>query len=639
MTPGQMFASIVLCVGYGTGVCGAQSLAQSQAAETSAQWRTFSIPKLKEELASQEDVANVRDSMRERTVLPSQHETLKTTVGVGHVAGYDWGTEIGVGGRIRGIQTDFNAFVTAGTFGIEAPNARLTLVHPLAGWAAEAGDVVSELRGLARGARFAWTRHKWHRPTVSLYLPNSRLHDTDTRVGVRDEIRLFSRVAAAGELTSDGAHFARLSYSTRGFDVQSSYRRVRGDDAAVDRGITASYAVGGALLLNVGLHAFDNRADAGTARLLGVTVPIAGLVALTVEQVHTMGRTADTTSTAAGFQLLRGPVRLSQRYQWGETEYLRVGDPLSIGQRQLQSSASFSLTKRVSLSPQTVTQWLPDGRAQQFQELQTDVQLTGRAKLQLHTSLPDVTSPERFRARLTQDLKRQMTLVMDYGRVSAFHSRTVTSGDGPRFSVMLRKTWQPRISAHGGDVRGRVLDQRGAPVIAAGVQLGRYLTFTDDTGAYAFLRVPQGEYLLSVAAHYLPARYASSGISQKVVIRGATRHTIDITVVPLDSIGGRVYRDRNTNGRFDTGEGQPGVVVRMGELVTATSVDGGYGFYNLAPGRYTVRIDRERLADALAIIEAEHVVSLEPGQPVTTANFALSDKQKPVMLHRLGNTP
>jgi hypothetical protein len=227
---------------------------------------------------------------------------------------------------------------------------------------------------------------------------------------------------------------------------------------------------------------------------------------------------------------------------------------------------------------------------------------------------------------------------MDYGRISPFQGRLVAEADKPQFSLMVRKGWRTPTPAYGGTVSGHVTDQRGTPVVGAGVRLGSYLTITDGSGRYIFPRVPHGDYDLKIDREFLPARYASDGHSRRIAMRGAARNTADLTVIPLDSIRGRVYLDANQNGQIDAGEGQRGVVVRLENQVTATDADGAYGFYNLAPGTYVVELDRARLGETLAVRDAEVKVVLQPGLAATGIDFMLVEKSKPVILKRLGQS-
>src|SRR5215208_1185500 len=225
--------------------------------------RAFSIPKPPEEIVQEAPVSKLQDTLRERTRLPAQHDLLRTTVGLGHVLQRDWGVELSSSGRLRGLQANLNSFVTIGAAGVEAPSGRLSLFEPHAGWGVEVGDVLSELRGLARGARFGLSGNRRHRPSISMYVTNERLHDTSTIFGFRDEIRLFSHVAAGGEITSDKSYFVRAAYVGRRIDLQASYRRIFTDDPAADAGVMASYTFGPGVTVNAGLRTFETASDNG----------------------------------------------------------------------------------------------------------------------------------------------------------------------------------------------------------------------------------------------------------------------------------------------------------------------------------------------------------------------------------------
>jgi carboxypeptidase family protein/SdrD B-like protein len=613
-------------------------LAQSTHGPTEPQpmpqgWQPFTIAKPTQKKNAAE-LMRLDDLRRARTQLPPQHDSVRTTLGVGHVLQRDWGLDLDSSGRISGFQTVVNAFVTAGPAGFEAPSARLSFVHDRE-WGGELGDLISELHGLTRGVRFGRTNGGW-RPSLTMYLPNRRLHDTSTRIGYRDEVRLFSHIVAGGEVTSDGSHFVRTGLVARRFDILGSYRRVMTDDIAKDVGALASYTLPGAIVASAGVQKFENAADRGASRLFALRFPIAGLVALTLEDNRSLTQRADDAYNAVGLQLLRGPVQLTQRYQWGASEYIRPGDPaIAIEQRLLQTSGSFSPAPRLSFSPQLVVQWLPDGRAQQWQELQSEVRLSRGTRIQIYTSIPDVANPNRFRSRYIQDLPHAFALVTDYGRVSPFQGNVYQQADGPAMSIMLRKTWRTPTPTYGGTVAGRVVDHRGRPVAGAGVRLGPYLTFADSNGRYRFPKVPAGQYDLRIDRESLPAQYAAEGIAHHVVTSGAATTTVDLTVTPLDSIRGRVYVDTNDNGQYDAGEGRPGIVIHLEEQVTETDQNGVYGFYNLAPGKYLVELDEKRLPEPFATRDARVNLTLSPDQSATGVDFLLVEKQKPVVLKRL----
>lgn len=608
--------------------------AQSLTSSAGQGWEPFTLAKPPEPPAIVDGAPNGTDP-RWRPRLPPQNDVLRTTVGLGYVWQQDWGLDLGASGRIGGIQTDLSSFLTIGPAGIEAPTARLSLFDAQAGWGVDAGDLVTELRGLARGVRFSWSGGETRRPTISLYVPNSRLRDRGTVIAYRDELRLFSRLVTGGELASDGSYFLRSAYVQSRFDVQASHRRVRREDPGEDSALMGSYRVGRGVMVQAGLRWFETPTDRGRSQLLAVRIPVSKAFDVTLENNRTAGRSSTDVSNAVVFQLLRGPVRLSQRYQWGDTEYLQVGGPFGIERRQLQTTGSFSPTRWATLGLQTATQWLEDGRARQWQELQSAFTLSRRARLQLYTSFPDVLDRARFRGRFVQELPKQYSLLVDFGRVSAFQSTTVLDSKEPRLSVMFRKSWRTPTPARGGQVSGFVLDELVNPVVGAGVRLGPYLAITDERGRYEFSKVPRGEYQLSLAGDLLPALYVSDGTSRQIVMEGSAREVLNLTAIPLNSIRGRVYQDVNQNGRFDRGEGRPRMALHLGDRVTATDADGAYGFYNLQPGQYVVRLDTDRPGEAyMAMSDPEVTVELKSGRPALGIDFRIALKDKPVILQK-----
>ena len=139
--------------------------------------------------------------------------------------------------------------------------------------------------------------------------------------------------------------------------------------------------------------------------------------------------------------------------------------------------------------------------------------------------------------------------------------------------ITIRKTWQLASPARGGEVRGRAIDQAGNRVAGAVVRLGPYSAITDGAGDYTFTRVPDGQFELVLDKDKLPAAYASDEKPRRLVVTRTSREHINLQVIPLNAIRGRVYLDRNRNGLFDEDEGVPNAVVSVNGSVTATSAD------------------------------------------------------------------
>jgi hypothetical protein len=169
-------------------------------------------------------------------------------------------------------------------------------------------------------------------------------------------------------------------------------------------------------------------------------------------------------------------------------------------------------------------------------------------------------------------------------------------------------------------------------VTGARVKLGQYTTETTRDGRYTFRNVPRGEYDLALDAQFLPADYAWDDRRQHLAVTPAYHENIDLRVAPLNTVHGRIYCDRNGNGRFDAGEAAIGVPVQLADHVTVTDTDGAYSFYNVWPGSYVVHLVVDKLPSDMSPAGAIDLpVVLGDDRPVTGADFLLVIKTKPIV--------
>jgi hypothetical protein len=202
--------------------------------------------------------------------------------------------------------------------------------------------------------------------------------------------------------------------------------------------------------------------------------------------------------------------------------------------------------------------------------------------------------------------------------------------------ITIRKTWQVTSPSRGGEVQGRAIDQAGQPVPGALARLGPYSAITDAAGEYGFTRVPDGAFALALDKNKLPVAYASDEPPRALTVTVRSREDIDLQVIPLNAIRGRVYIDRNGNGHYDAGEGVPNVVVAVDGAVTATTATGSYAFYNQPPGRYTIRLDAQRLPRGLALASpAALSVELTGDRTLAGVDFLVEKKDMPIIMSEL----
>ena len=181
-------------------------------------WSTFEIKKTKAELTETarlaDDPQNAARTGPDDMKTPPQRDRLRVSTGIGYLQGADAGGDISATGKINGMQTDANLFYTAGPLGFQPTSGHVSMFAPDARWRGEGGDLYSDLRGLARGARVSWNGagQQWT-PSLSLYIHGA---NGATVVGYRDRVQVLPHVRVGGEVTSDGATFLQGRYTPSG---------------------------------------------------------------------------------------------------------------------------------------------------------------------------------------------------------------------------------------------------------------------------------------------------------------------------------------------------------------------------------------------------------------------------------------
>ncbi len=565
------------------------------------------------------------------TAAPSAHGLLHSTIGVGYVERAGSGLEALATGAIGGFDVQLDSLFTFGAEGARFDHGTILLRRADQPWLAEAGDLFSDLRGPSRGLRLSWQVTDRWRPTLAVYAPPRRLGNGDTVLVYRDRIDL-GRVSVDGELGSDASHFLRTRLiAGQRFDLEASYRRALQPVAAKDAGVQAEVRVWRGLSFTAGIFRSDRPGDRSTWQTIGVHVPLHRYFGLTLERTFTTTTAMRSASSAVMVDVHANQFMFLQRYEWGGTRQLQPGMPTGIDRDALHSMASYTVGPRLNVGMRVATQWSPTAPPQSWLEAQGTVRLTRRTILQIAAPMPRPLDADRARVSLEQGLPRHFSLFAEYGRPAAYQD-IQDATEQPRFKLLLRRDFDVATPASGGSVSGLVLDYVGRPVPGARVRLGPYSVDSDVRGAYVFAHVPRGDFELSLDPDLLPADYAWDGRARRVMVRPSSRIITDLVVAPLNAIHGRVYVDRDGNGRFDAGEGVTGAVLALGDRVTATGSDGAYDFYNVMPGRHVVRLDLTRLPAPFEFADTPALdVDLRDDRPVTRADFVVTAKAKSII--------
>jgi len=603
-------------------------------------WQAFDVPKTADErdamARENDDFVFFRDRPAVPEVLPSAHEAVGLDLGVGFAQRGGAALDATGGGTIAGYRIGIAGFLTANTGGTTFRSGRIAIESPSANWTAEGGDLLSEMRGLARGARFSRRVTSRWRPGVSFYVNDARVPGDRAAISYRDDLLVTRNVDVRGEAATDGSHFVALRLIAGKGNVET-FHRYASDRGVFEHGVAASYNVGH------GVNAYGGvRVSTGDLHdrwnMVGVAVPLLRGSSFSVEQARNDRQSSSDVANTFGLQLPFGPVRVIQRYTQTDVALLAGPSIFESGRRQLQSMASYSPSSRLRFTYQLGTQWYAGSDARQWTELESALRVARSTSIHAVTGFPDVTDPFRLRVGVQQQLAHAFRLSVDYGHLPAFESPTALSPEASRLLVMVRRTWNIRTPAAGSDVDGFVRDDSGAPVSGVAVALGQYLSVTGADGRYRFSHVPPGEHELAIAAGHLPAAFGLADQPRALKVGQSAPAHADLGVTALRAIHGRVFVDRNGNGRQDEDEGIAGVAVRLDDRGTATLTNqaGNFDFYNLEPGTCVVWIDAARLRADLEIASTERItVDLQPDRPATNVDFRLAVHDRPIRMQEL----
>ncbi|MCS6936183.1 MAG: PKD domain-containing protein [Candidatus Bipolaricaulota bacterium] len=174
----------------------------------------------------------------------------------------------------------------------------------------------------------------------------------------------------------------------------------------------------------------------------------------------------------------------------------------------------------------------------------------------------------------------------------------------------------------------------GEPGIAqALLTLDGQLARTDETGYFRFPPVAPGSYKIEISR--MPVGYSPTVTLPIAVTLGVNQIvTVEIPVRPVATVRGRVFDDKNRNGRLDPDEpGLRGVrllAVGPKSFEARTAEDGQY-LLQLEPGTYTISMDRTTLPRRYEPTTPQSVpVTLQTGQ-VVTIDFGAAEAPRPIL--------
>jgi hypothetical protein len=561
--------------------------------------------------------------------LPVAHDSLKTSIGLGYVQGADWGSELIAGGAFAGAQVQASALVTRGSQGLVFDHGSLMIFEPDARWRVEAGDIFSNLRGAAIGGRFSWSARWGRRPAIAVYAPYRGGDERGTVLAYRDQLVVRGQTVLDAELATDKSYLLRSRLAVPRLEIEATYRAQTEPSTSEDGNLSASVGIGRGVVVSASAFRTFAGADPAEWNSVAVRLPLGRHFDFTVERAFAGSDTASQSTFAAMAGLSAGNLRAFHRHQFGAYDFIGSGSARTVERQQTQSMTSYRAGRHANFTLQLATQRADNGQVRHWEELHSLFRVTRTTSVRTVTAIPDMRDLDRFQANVRQELPSGFALHADYGRISAY--QPIPAGlDRPRFKLMVFKTIDLATPARGAEVKGTVTDNTGRAVAGARVKLGPYATQTDASGTYVFRHVPRGQYELTLDQDLLPADFAWDGRGEAVATRPGARIGADLRVTPLNALHGRVYVDRDGNGRYDAGEGVPGAVLQLGGRLTAADQQGAYSFFNVWPGTYTIQL-HALPPDYTGGPMNERTVTLLDGRPVTGADFTVRARIKSII--------
>ncbi|MFI5378808.1 MAG: SdrD B-like domain-containing protein [Tepidisphaerales bacterium] len=161
---------------------------------------------------------------------------------------------------------------------------------------------------------------------------------------------------------------------------------------------------------------------------------------------------------------------------------------------------------------------------------------------------------------------------------------------------------------------------------------GELGTLTGATGQFAFSNVPIGSYRLVAA---IPAGYrVTTNTSEVLTVSIGSSISRNVGAAPFAKVKGRVFLDRNANGRMDAGDkplanwrvfidSNRNGVLDSGEVSVLTDAQGYFSFNSLAAGTYVIRLVPVKGYKVALPASGSQVLTVAAGQTWSGRDFAV----------------
>ena len=604
-------------------------------------WEDFSIEKTDKEIEEHERLYGVDEkeiqARSRQEKLPPDHESISLLLSQGYVQGADWGSETQASGLISGYRVDAWSQTTMGPKGFEMRAGRFTAVSPDSRWSVQGGDLVSDIWGWGRGGRFRWQASDWHTPTLSYYQRTRRAGEARNVITLTDYFRVRRWLSVGGEVASDGSFMMRQRLQTKRFSLSPYYRIVPGEDKS--RGVYGSLTGWkGASLYGGYTRSAQSGLDERRWLDFGLRIPLPRRILLTLQRTRARSTFNHHDVNAVWVNVPIKKLNFFVRYQHRDTDIASRGANagwFGFQQHEFFGGATYRAGRRFNVSMQSASRWRRDGAIDQWQQISGTIRFDRKSWLEALSILPDVNTPGQQRFRFTREINEKWAVVLEYGNVPPYQGIEVDPED-ERAKILLRRGFRIPTPAVGGDVEGVVADPLGYALEGVIVRLGDFATLTDAQGRYQFRYVPEGEHQLFVDEKSLPADYMVSEDPRTIETAARSFHRSDWTIIPLNTVAGRVCLVAGPRQECDIDSGLESVAVYLDDLVIATRERGTFLFHNVTPGRHSLRIDPQTLPErVVATSPLEITIEVEAGKRAPLREFRLRTVSRAVVFQTL----
>ena len=489
----------------------------------------------------------------------------------------------------------------------------------------EIGRLPSKIYGMEEAIRYVWKREGNKFPqenwsSLSLYFPDTGLKD-DLVLAYGDEFIFSPNITLQGEVSSEGSYAGGLSYDGSNLDL-SIYGSWLENQSRLKYGTSLSYDLGNSCSLGWSSAKEDNNIH----QRWTVKIPLLSTWDLFLEarEIEYNQEKKDKILSLTNFFTLSDNLRGMFRYEDTAQELFEEGGWVTYPSHRYIASLNYLLNSKLRFYYQIMATLNKEIDANTY--LRADYKISPKARVWVSTAFPDIFKKE--------DLK---SIGFEYQLNSDWQLEAQYQGfQQSNFYLKLCKSFSFDTPSRGGTIYGKVKDSLGNPVPQIKIKAKNYQVITNEEGEYEFKGITLGDYEVTIVRKTVPARYQAEIVSQSVSLKSGRKNEINFQLIPLSSLIGQIYEDRNNNGKYDSEEGIPGVVLGVDGKITASDSKGSYGFYNLPPGNYRVYLDLERLPNGYEVEgETEKYVEIVYNKTVTGIDFSLKINKKKTIFQQI----